>query len=96
MASVLSSIDAQASKQNVLMQNRKICFQESKLIGSRIREIKGLAHETFPYQVYSLSKDRCRELGKAGGAGFQDALCTLKYAKTSEADWDIAVNLFTR
>ncbi len=97
MASMLKSIDVIASQNDArIHQESKTHLLESKKIGSRIREIKGLTHDTFPYQIYSLSKDKCRELGKAGGKVYQEALCTLKFAKTGEINWDIAVHFFSR
>ena len=66
----------------------------AKLIGPRIRELKTLAYQTMPPAVYHRNKDKFREIGKAGGFEFSNALVTLKYAWASREDHARAQKLF--
>ena len=89
---------------NAINRERHATVVEAKQVAHRIRELKQVVHDTFPFSIYKQAKDRCRELGKVGGKDYNAVLKAVKSIQwkldteqhIKEVDWDEAVNLVTR
>lgn len=74
----------------------KVLAIQVKNIPVRIREIKQLAHDSFPFHIYAVAKPKLRAIGERGGKEYDEALELIVNSRDSECDWDIAVDFLTR
>lgn len=86
-----------ASQKAVIIQAKiaQEAKEARKEIPLRIRHLKGLVHDTFPYPVYNAAKQKVRELGVAGGPAYNEAVEMVKWCKSSEEDYQEAVHYLT-